>query len=402
VEVINVSEVSPEIRQEIMSGAVRRNLVAFEGFPTAIEIRGSRAYVLNFFNRIEIFNLDQDPPQRMGEIVLPPDSDPVAIAFLDDTRAYVANLIGQSVALVNVETMQCELLIVRSDSVPPATSICQNQVITVDPEFFEDPSGVAIAPNGKVYVTNNNLNDSFDPAENGFITVINSDTNQVVDRINANGPNTGGDSGGITAIDDKLYVINSGDVDFDATGEPFCDFGFPPSIDVIDTESDIIVNAIDIELDPENPTVCFPNRIEPTPSGKLGYMGLALVGALLKVDLENNMIVNGTDDPIIITPLDEVNFTADIEIRSDGLGFITLFNTDQIVAFDTANDQVDPFPFIAPFPVGLRADNPNSEFFDGIQGIAIREDGEFPDVFFITGISNQLGSIDTSLLLPPE
>lgn len=404
VEVMSVSDVSSEVKQEIMSGAVRRNLAAFEGFPTAIEIRGNKAYVLNFFNRIEIFNLDQDPPQRIGEIVLPPGSDPVAIAFLDNTRAYVANLIGQSVALVNVETRQCELLIVRSDSVPPATSICQDQVITVNPEFFEDPSGIAIAPNGKVYVTNNNLNDDFEPAEDGFITVINfnSETNPVISRIDATGANSGGDSGGITAIDDKLYVINSGDVDFDVTGEPFCDFEFPPSIDVIDTESDTIVKTIDIELDPaKNPTVCFPNRVEPTPDGRFGYMGLVLAGALLKVDFENNIIVNGPDEPIIITPLNELNFTSDIEIRDDGLGFTTLFNTDQIAVFDTATDEVNPFPFIAPFPAGEKADDPDIEFPEGVQFLAIKSDSNFPDIFFVTAAnSTTLGSINTEPFTP--
>ncbi|HLE24382.1 MAG TPA: hypothetical protein VI935_01885 [Thermodesulfobacteriota bacterium] len=403
VEVMSVSDVSSKIKQEIMSGAVRRNLAAIEGFPTAIEIRGDRAYVLNFFNRIEIFNLDQDPPQRIGEIVLPPESDPVSIAFLDDTFAYVVNNIGQSIALVNVETMQCELLIVRSDSVPPATSICQNQVITVDPEFFEDPSAIAIAPNGKVYVTNNNLDDFFEPIGNGFITVISSETNQVINRIDA----TRANSDGITIIDNRLYVVNTGDTDFDlVTEENSCDFDFPPSIDVIDTQSDTRI-TINISLSTQNPNVCSPNRIEPTPDGKFGYMGLGLVGALLKVDLENNSIINGPSDPIIITPLDEFNFTADIKIRNDGLGFITLFNTDQIAVFDTATDEINPFPFIAFFPAGFGAENPDSEFFEGVQSLAIRPgipgiDFQGADIFYITSVgqSTHLGSINTGPLTP--
>jgi hypothetical protein len=50
----------------------------------------------------------------------------------------------------------------------------------------------------------------------------------------------------------------------------------------------------------------------------------------------------------------------------------------------------------------LRADDPNSEFFDGVQNLAIRSDGDFPDLFFITGLSSKLGSVNTSLILPPE
>ncbi|MGH7901831.1 MAG: hypothetical protein ACRENZ_08855, partial [Thermodesulfobacteriota bacterium] len=113
-----------------------------------------------------------------------------------------------------------------------------------------------------------------------------------------------------------------------------------------------------------------------------------------------NTVANGPRDPIIITPLNEVNFTADVEIRSDGLGFTTLFNTDQITVFDTATDEVNPFPFIAPFPVGQKADNPDSQFFEGPQFLAIRSDGGFPDIFFITGLSQRLGSINTESLTP--
>ncbi|MGH7889573.1 MAG: YncE family protein [Thermodesulfobacteriota bacterium] len=394
VEVINVSDVSPEIRQEIMSGAVRRNLAQLGSVPTTIEIRGSRAYVLNgFSDNIQIFNLDQDPPQQIGTIVLPPGSDPVAIAFLDDTRAYIANFIGQSVALVNVESRECEVIIAREggDFAP-----CQE--VIVEPGAFEEPSGVAIA-NSKDYVTNSNFDDFFEPAGNGFITVINSETNEVLDLIEATRQGTGG----ITTIDDKLYVVNSGDIDFDLDTEEFlCDFDSPPSIDVINPENDTIETTIPITLSEQNPLVCSPGGIEPTPDGRFGYIGLGFVGALLKVDLENNTIVNGPSNPIIVTDLSGLNFTADVEIRNDGLGFTTLFNTDQIAVIDTANDELSPFPFIAPFPAGLRADDPNSQFFDGVQSLAIRTDGNFPDVFFITGLSNQLGSIDSSLILPPD
>src|SRR3989337_4343437 len=132
----------------LISQAVKRDLAILGSVPTAIEIQGNRAYVVNgFSDNIQIFDLNQEPTQEIGTIVVPPGSDPIAIAFLDNTRAYVANFIGQSVALVNVQTRQCELLIVRSDSVPSEASICQ--IIAVDNEFFEEPSDITIA-NGKV------------------------------------------------------------------------------------------------------------------------------------------------------------------------------------------------------------------------------------------------------------
>jgi hypothetical protein len=383
----------------LISQAVKRDLANLGSFPSAIEIQGNRAFVVNgLSDNIQIFDLNEDPPQGIGTIVIPPESDPIAIAFLDNTRAYVANLIGQSVALVNVQTRQCELLIVRSDSVPSNTSPCQNNVKEVGLGSFEDPTDIAIA-NGKIYVTNNNFDDFFEPQGNGFVTVIDSETNDILDIIDTNGQNTTG----ITTIGNKLYVTNSGDTDFDAGTDAFtCDFDFPPSIDVINAQSDTIIDTINISLSAQNPNVCSPGRIVPTPDGKFGYMGLGLVGALLKVDLENNTVVRGPSNPILVTDLSELNFTADIQIRDDGLGFTTLFNTDQIAVIDTETDEVNPFPFIAPFPAGLRADNPNSQFFDGVQNLAIRSGDEFPDIFYITGISMKLGSVNTSLILPPE
>lgn len=387
----------------IISQAVKRNLAHLGSFPTQIEIHGNRAYVVNGgSDNIQIFDLDQDPPKQIGTIVLPPGSDPVAITFLNNTQAYVANLTGQSVALVNVQTGQCEFLIVRSDHVPSNSSICQNQE-TVDTQFFEDPSGIAVA-NGRVYVTNSNLDAFFNPAGNGFITVIDAQTNRVISRIDTSGAN----SGSIKPIQDSLYVVNSGHVIFNQTTSAFsCDSKFPPSIDVINPQSGTIIHTIDIPLSPNNPSVCLPSVLEPTPDGKFGYIGLGLVGALLKVDLKNNILINGPSNPIVVTDLSGLDFTADIKIRADGLGFTTLFNTDQIAVIDTATDTINPFPFIAPFPSGLRADNPSSEIFDGVQSIDIRPgkpgtDFKGADIFFITGISQELGSINTALVLPPE
>jgi hypothetical protein len=388
----------------IISQAVTRNIAQLGSNPDAIEIRGNRAYVLNgLSDNIQIFDLNQNPPQQIGTIVLPPNSDPAATAFLDDTHAYVANLIGQSIALVDTETMRCDLLIVRSDLVPSDASTCQNQVSTVDPKFFAGPSGIAVT-NNKVYVTNSNLDKFFNPAGNGFITVIDAPTNQVRGRIDA----TAANSGSITPINGNLYVVNGGHTLFNASTDTFsCDSNFPPSIDVINSQSDTIGATIGIQLDSNNPLVCLPNVLEPTPDGRFGYIGLALVAALLKVDLKNNSLINGPSNPILITDLSGLNFTADIKIRDDGLGFVTLFNTDQIAVFDTATDTVNPFPFIAPFPAGQRADNPSSPFFEGVQNLAIRTgkpgtDFQGADIFFITGISHQLGSISTASLLPPE
>lgn len=376
----------------ILRNAVERNLAQLGSVPADIVIRDNRAYVINgFSNNIQIFNINQNPPQQLGTIVVPPGSNPISMDFFGSSKAYIANNTGQSVAVVNIDNGDCETLIVSSED-QGNTAPCQN-VINVPSNTFEEPIGVLVF-NNKVYISNNNLDENFSPNGNGFITVLSSSTNQVLDTIITTGANTSS----MIQIDDIIYAMNNGNVLFDfETSEFTCDTDFPPSIDLIDSANDSIFDTIDIPLSEQNPTVCLPNNLTATSDG-FGYTGLGLVGALLKVDLFEGTVINGTNNPIIITDLSGLNNTADVAIK-DGLLFTSLFNSDQIAVLDTDTDQVDPFPYIAPFPAGIRADNPNSTLFDGVQSLAIRPGDNFTgaDLYFITGISGQLGSVDTTL-----
>lgn len=384
-----------EIGVTLLRNAVERNLAQLGSVPADIIIRGNRAYVINgFSNNIQVFDLNQDPPQVTGTIVVPMGSNPIAMDFLDDTRAYVANNIGQSVAVVNVETMECETLIVGEDDIDE-TAPCED-VIELSGSPFEEPAGVAVV-NGKVYVSNNNLDETFSPLGNGFIIVLDPETDQITDTIEASGVNTSG----MIVNGDMLYALNNGNVLFDLeTFEFTCDFDFPPSIDEIDTQTDTVEGTIEIELSEENPLVCLPGNLTAAGDG-FAYTGLGLVGALLKVDLFTGEVINGTDNPIVITNLTDLNATTGLAVR-DNLLFTAVFDTDQIAVLDTDTDQLNPFPYITPFPAGIRADNPNSVFFDGVQSLAIRPgvpkvDFIGADIFFITGISEQLGSVDSTL-----
>ena len=376
----------------LLRNAVRRDLALLGNVPADIIIRDSRAYVINgTSNNIQIFDLNASPPQEIGTIVVPMGSNPIAMDFLNDSIAYVANNVAQSVAVVNVDTMECETLIVGEDDLDE-TAPCED-VIELAGSPFEEPAEVLIT-NGKVYISNNNLDAFFTPMGNGFIVVIDSATNQISDTIQASGANTTS----MLVMDGSIFAMNNGNVLFDLeTFEFTCDFDFPPSIDEIDIQTDNLVDNIDIGLSEENGLVCLPNELTATEEG-FAYAGSGLVGALLKIDLLTGELINGPDNPIVLTDLSGLNNAADIAIK-DNLLFASLFNTDQIAVVDTDTDQVNPFPYITPFPAGLRADDPNAVFFDGVQSLAIRPGDNFSgaDLFFITGLSEQLGSVDTTL-----
>lgn len=376
----------------LLRNAVSRNLAQLGSVPANIIIRGGLAYVINgFSNNIQIFDLNVSPPLEIGKITLPMVSNPIAMDFLDDTTAYVANNTGQSVAVVNVVTGECETLIVGEDDVNE-TDPC-DEVIELPGSPFEEPAGVLVA-NGKVYVSNNNLDEFFSPNGNGFITVINPATNQIIDTIDASGANTTS----MLEMDGSIFALNNGNVLFDLETFLFtCDVEFPPSVDEINTQIDTVIDNINIGLSEQNPLVCLPNNLTANEEG-FAYTGLGLVGALLKLDLLTGDVINGPGNPIIITDLSGLNNTADIAIKGNLL-FTSLFNSDQIAVVDTDTDQVNPFPYITPFPAGIRGDNPNAVIFDGVQSLAARPGGDFTgaDIFFITGLSAQLGSVDSTL-----
>lgn len=381
----------------LLSDSVQQNLGPVGSAPTAIRIRGNRAYVPNgLSDNIQIFDLNQNPPSQVGIIIVPPGSNPFDIAFLDDTRAYVPNYSGQSVAVVNVQSRVCEVLIVEAGH-SGVTQPCQAvQVIAGNP--FEEPASIAIAQ-GKAFVSNNNLNETFNPAGDGFITVLNTANNLLVTIIQSSGANTGS----MEVIDGTLYAVNSGGTLFDpVTFEFSCDTNFPPSIDLINVQTNSVVDTINIPLSPQNPLVCLPNSLAVTEDG-FTYLGLGVVGALLKVDLISGDVINGTGNPIVVTDTTGLNFIADIAIRSNLL-FMTLFNSDQIAVLDTNNDELDPFPYMAPFPAGIRGFDPDSDLFDGVQWLAIRPgipgvDFQGPDIYYVTAIfgNEHLGSVDTTL-----
>jgi len=388
-----------DTRIKLMGGAVNRNLAKLGSVPTRIEIYNNRAYVLNgFSDNIQIFDITQNPPVQTGTIVLPLGSDPVGIAFLNNTHAYVTNLISENVAIVNIEEQSCETIIsqVDGDFIP-----CQ-EVILVDEGTFDNPAGIVIS-NDKVYVANQNLDDFFTPIDNGFITVINPESNEIETIIDATGEGTSGTGKGITVINEKIYVVNSGNVLFDfETFEFTCDANSPTSIDIINTDTDTIEDSIDLPLSDINPFVCSPESIASTPDNNFAYIGSQIAGVLFKIDLSDNTLLRGMDNPIIITGVDGLDATFDIKFNEKGYGFVAMFNTDRVFAFDPKIDDISPFPFLAEFPVGLKGDDPDSDFIDGPQALAITDNGQDPDLYFITGISSQLGSINTSLFVPPE
>jgi len=394
-ELIDTTELSVITLESL----VNSNLAQLGSVPASLKILGDRAYVINgFSDNIQVFDISLNPPVEIDTIVLPPSSNPIDMDFIGDTQALVANNTGQTAAIVNLDSFECETLYTRQLNVD--FEPC-NELVNLGTGRFEEPSGVKVVGN-TAYVSNNNLNEFFSPNGNGFITVINLDADSSF-VIQAGGAN----SGSFLLVGEELFFINAGNILFNSVTSEFeCDPLFPPSINVMNINTNTISDLIPIPLSNTNINVCLPGSFAATPNNEFGYIGLSLVGALLKVDLEDKELVNGTDNPILITEnLTDLNNTSSIVIDENEIGFTALFNTDQIAVFDTSDDTVNPFPAIAPFPAGIRAFDPDNDFFDGVQELALREgtpgvDFTGPNLYFISTISEQLGSVNANIILP--
>ena len=394
VQIIVNNELSDEftIGVTLLTDIVKRDLGTLGDTPSELKIKGNIAYVLNgFSDNIQRFDLSKTPPRELNPVAVPTGSDPVSFDLLDNGKAYTANLIGQSVSLINLETNECELIYLKE---PPSGNTGCNENIVFD-GAFEDPSDVKLIGN-KLYVTNNNFDEFFYPKGNGFITIIDTDSNQLDTVIESDGAN----SGSIRVAGNDVLVLNTGNFIFDAQANEFqCDSNFPPSITIIDPDTETVKDTIEIPLSSMNPLACAPGVMAITPDSKFAFLGLGLVGGMFKIDIENRSVINGASNPVAFTDLSGLNSVTDITFNNQGLGFAALFNSDQIAVFKTDNNEIDPFPFVEPLPAGTKAINPGSEFFDGVQFLDFRK-GNFsgPDLYFITTISSKLGSADIGLL----
>jgi len=378
-------------RLVLLRDLIDQDLALLGNVPANLIIRGNRAYIVNAFsNNIQVFDIDQTPPTELGIIVLPQGSGPGGMDFINQDQAIIANNTGQTAAIVNLLTFECETLYTRQ--VVPDFEPC-NEAVNLGTGRFEDPSGVLVEGN-TAYITNNNLEGFATPNGNGFITIINLDNDSSF-TIQAGGAN----SGDMLLVGEELFILNGGNISFNFECDPF----LPPSLDIMNINTNVIVDNIQIPLSDTNTNVCLPGTMTATPDNEFAYIGLGLVGALLKVDLVNKELVRGADNPIIVAPnLIDLNFTSDIAIDENGIGYTTLFNTDQIAVFNTANDEVNPFPAFTPFPAGFKALRPDSNFLDGVQLIAIRQGSDFtgPNIYYATTLnSQQLNSLNTKSFL---
>ncbi len=141
--------------------------------PLATTPDGTRLLAVNTAdNRVEIFDISAGLPVAVGAV--PVGLDPVSVAALDDTTAWVANLISDSISVVDLETLNVSATIRTADEpadivfagTPRRAFVSCSQAnlvevfdletharITTIPILGEDPRAMAVSPDGAtIYV----------------------------------------------------------------------------------------------------------------------------------------------------------------------------------------------------------------------------------------------------------
>jgi YVTN family beta-propeller protein len=220
---------------DLNTGGVTNNVANCGTYPNQVVYNNGKLYVVNSgSNNVQIFDATSFTLQ--ATITLPANNNPMTIAILSDTKAYIACSQSNMVILVNPTTQG----VVKNIPAGVATS------------------GVIIA-NNKVYAMNSNYTFSGGGTVygQGTVSVISTTTDTVVATINV-GTNP---QAAAIAPDGKIHVVCSGD--YGAT---------PGVVSVIDPTTDAVVKTVAVGGTPGNIAISsISNR------GYLGSFGTGLI-----------------------------------------------------------------------------------------------------------------------------
>jgi len=337
--------------------------IATGTYPNDMHLKDNALYIVNSgdnaIQKIELNDMSNINPYAS----LPENSNPYFMTFDDDGSIFGTNLMTNTYSKITPEKL------VETNS-PEGE------------EALKGPEGIVVNSD---YIFISNTNSSWDSETNkmvyddGFVTVINKVDGNFYKKLIVSQKNPQR----LFVKDDKLYVINSGTVEFDENYKAFpkTDGG----IDVFD------LNNLDSE--PKNAVIPFqdgklsgfPSPYTLSEDGNTIYLASGTTAELYSYDMTNSEMLRNTDNPIII---DDNTQTAMLNLTSvNKYLFVVNFNNDMLYIVDTTND----------YKVILKTDiGEDSETLEGPQGIVYDKDKDYIYIYF--GISKKIVSIDLNTL----
>lgn len=294
---------------------VQNDAIALGANSSAVgfSVRGERALVPNGSEN-NVLILDITNLTLTGTVDLPVGSGATGSAFLDDNIAFVCNLNLGSVSRLDLS----------------------NATVTATTTVGRAPSDVAIAA-GKVFVANANVDfTTFQPIGNGTVSVIDPQTNQVTNTIDAGATNSQ-----FLAVDPDgdLIVISSG--------------GFGAgngAVTVIDPNSENVTAGPFVIGD-------FPGEVNISPAG-IAYIASFSNGLYAFNTMTNTVLRNGQNALAVTTPGGAVFGAAGVAFDADGniysVNFGDAVTPGTVYVFDSAEMLTDSVKVgVGPFAIAI-------------------------------------------------
>ena len=180
--VVNSVDVSITVFPVDSPQSARNIGLAPAGTPVSAAASGPLVAIpLGQVSALAVYDLSQD---RVATIALPQNSGASGVAFVTDSIVYVANSNLNTVSVVDVA----------------------GGIVERDIPVGVFPQSIAVQQE-RVFVLNGELDQNFQPARRGTITVIDPTTHTVIDTVQLTGFNP---TAATRRFDGMLYVVNSG------------------------------------------------------------------------------------------------------------------------------------------------------------------------------------------------
>lgn len=268
-----------------------------------VVIRGEEAYVVNSgtFGAAEnasVQVVDMARAALVRTIPLPDGLSPWDIVLVSSDKAYVTNLYGDSVTVVDP----------RGDGPSAITG-------TIDLPAGSSPAGITV-DGDRAYIANTALDPvtyAYGPAT---VSVIDTTTDTVVDTISISGINP-----------QDLEVDAEGSLWVVCTGDWFSTFGV---VDVVDTVTLSETDSLPIGNSPGS--IALGNRV--------ALVGDGAAASLFVIDIATRDVLRDATNPFVLTTTAS-SFVPDIVFdRSGEVAYALAFQDDRVLELLVTNDEV--------------------------------------------------------------
>lgn len=260
--------------------------------PTGLSVRGTRAAVpLGNAASTAVIDLAE---QRADRFVLFEGGNATGSAFADDATLLVANLVDDYVARFDLEQQD--------------DGVADSVAVTPAPTWVE-------VRDGRAYVLSSNLDEEFQPAGDGVVTVLDAATLEIEETVGTGGTNPQDAAFG---PDGRLYVVNTGD------------YASPGSLAVIDPTTAERVEVVE-EMG------VGPGSIRIDERG-LAYISGFFFGTVVW-DTDAGEFVRGPGDPVCAELEDgECRGASDADVGASGRLYQAFFGSPE--------QELDPWIFV--------------------------------------------------------